>query len=533
MENIIFFMFFLLCLLSLTFGLNDLSNFSRSSFPTGFVFGAASAAYQYEGGAFEGGKGASIWDTFTHRFPEKISDGSNGDVAIDLYHLYKDDVKLMKSIGLDAFRMSISWPRILPNGKLSGGVNKEGIAFYNNLIDELLANGITPFVTLFHWDLPQALEDEHRGFLSPLIVDDFKDFAEICFKEFGDRVKNWITLNEPFSFANGGYDGGVVGNLAPLRCSPWANCQQGNSATEPYVVAHHLLLWHAQAAKLYKQTYLPIQKGQIGVTLVTHWIVPYSSSILDVKAAQRALDFMYGWFVNPLVYGEYPMIMREILGNRLPEFTNDQTTLLKGSFDFLGLNYYTGNYAAHVPSSNGVNVSSSTDNMARLSTDIDGVPIGDPTGVSSFYVYPKGLRDLLIYTKEIYNNPTIYITENGMGDLNSGNFKVDTEDSQRTDFYNRHLRAVREAIEHGVNIKGYFAWSFLDNFEWNSGYTLRFGLCHVDYKNGLKRTLKSSALWLKNCLQKTEFHSSNQTAFHCILYPDMNLDYILRTLKNE
>ncbi|XP_073142031.1 beta-glucosidase 12-like [Henckelia pumila] len=390
----------------------------------------------------------------------------------------------MKSIGLDAFRMSISWPRILPNGKLSGGVNKEGIAFYNDVFNELLANGIAPFVTLFHWDPPQALEDEYGGFLSPKIVDDFKDFAEICFNEFGDRVKNWITLNEPFTFANGGYDGGIVGNLAPGRCSPWANCQHGNSATEPYVVAHHLLLCHSEASNLYKQKYQPIQKGQIGVTLVSHWFVPYSTSILDVNAAQRALDFMYGWFMHPLVYGQYPTIMRQILGKRLPEFSDDQAAGLKGSFDFLGLNYYTGIYAAHLPNYidiGRVNVSSTTDNMARLSPDINGELIGEPTGLPSFYVYPRGLLDLLNYTKERYNNPNIYITENGIADPSSGNFTEDTEDLKRINFHNRHLRAVREAIAHGVNVKGYFAWSFLDNFEWDNGYTVRFGFCHVDY----------------------------------------------------
>ncbi|XP_020553369.1 furcatin hydrolase-like isoform X2 [Sesamum indicum] len=320
----------------------------------------------------------------------------------------------MKHLGLDAFRMSISWPRILPRGKLSGGINKEGIAFYNNVINELLANGITPFVTLFHWDLPQALEDEYLGFLSPRIVDDFQDFAELCFEAFGDRIKHWITVNEPFTFANCGYDGGFIGNLAPGRCSNRAICAKGNSATEPYIVAHHLLLAHATAARLYKRKFEPIQKGEIGIALVTHWFVPYSSSKLDVEAAQRALDFVYGWFIHPLVYGEYPEIMQSLVRSRLPKFTKEQAVMLKGSFDYLGLNYYTGNYAAHILSRTG-NISSTTDNMVRLSTEINGVPIGKPTGVSSFFIYPKGLHDLLLYTKEKYNNPTIYITENWYG----------------------------------------------------------------------------------------------------------------------
>ncbi|KAG8363567.1 hypothetical protein BUALT_Bualt19G0035900 [Buddleja alternifolia] len=475
------------------------SHFNRSSFPPGFVFGAGSSSYQYEGAAFEAGKGQSIWDTFTHKFPGKISDRSNGDVAIDFYHLYKEDVKLMKDIGMDAFRMSISWPRILPHGKLSGGVNKEGIAFYNSVFNELLAHGITPFVTLFHWDLPQALEDEYLGFLNPLIIDDFRGFADLCFKEFGDRVKHWMTMNEPYIFTNGGYDGGDGGNLAPGRCSSRADCPQGNSATEPYVVAHHMLICHATTVQLYKEKYQATQMGEIGISLESQWMVPYSSSKLDVKAAKRALDFIFGWFMHPLVYGNYPKTMQAIVGNRLPKFTVEQTAMLKGSFDFLGLNYYTANYASHLFSRNG-NISSTSDKMVHLSTDINGVPIGDPTGVSNIYVYPKGLHDLLIYTKEKYNNPTIYITENGIGDNNNGTAEHEIEDQQRIDFYDRHLHAVREAIKQGVNVKGLFTWSFLDDFEWTSGYTIRFGLCYVDYKNGLKRIPKRSTIWFKNSL---------------------------------
>ncbi|KAL3615392.1 hypothetical protein CASFOL_041053 [Castilleja foliolosa] len=472
---------------------NQLAPFNRSSFSHDFMFGAASSAYQFEGAAFEGGKGPSIWDTFTHKFLEKIADRSNGDVANNFYNLYKEDVKLIKNLGLDTFRFSISWPRVLPRGKLSGGVNKEGIAFYNNVINELLANEY-----IFHWDLPQALEDEYTGFLSPLIVDDFRDFSELCFKEFGDRVKHWITLNEPFTYTNGGYDGSFIGNLAPGRCS---SCTHGNSATEPYIVAHHLLLSHAAAVKLYKDKYQATQKGIIGITLVTHWFVPFSKSRLDAKAAQRALDFLFGWFLDPVVFGRYPRIMETIVGDRLPEFTKEQSEMLKGSYDFIGVNYYTGNYAAHILSRSG-NVTSSSDNMARLTTDINGVPIGNPTGVPIFFSYPKGLHDLLVYTKKKYNNPLIYITETGIGDLDNQTLKNSINDPQRVDFYNTHLHAVAKAIEEGVNVKGFIAWSFLDNFEWGSGYTLRFGLCYVDYKNGLKRIPKKSALWFRNGLLK-------------------------------
>ncbi|KAL0374163.1 UNVERIFIED_CONTAM: Furcatin hydrolase [Sesamum radiatum] len=356
----------------------------------------------------------------------------------------------------EGWRVSDDEGRCKGDGKLSEGVNKEGVAFYNNVFNELLANDITPFVTLFHWDLPQALEDEYLGFLSPHIVDDFKDFAELCFKEFGDHIKHWATINEPFIFVSSGYDGGLTGNSAPGRCSNRAVCAQGNSATEPYIVAHHLLLAHAAAARLYKEKYQPNNPGSLDPepanskgrnrNSTSESLPPYSSSRLDVKAAERALDFMYGWFINPLVYGEYPRTMQFLVGSRLPKFTKEQAAMVKGSFDYVGLNYYTGNYAAHI-SSRSESISSATDSMVRLSTEINGVPIGKPTGLKAFFVYPKGLHNLLVYTKERYNNPIIYIMETGMSDGNNGTIKYAIEDLQRVDFYNSHTRAVLRAIK--------------------------------------------------------------------------------------
>ncbi|KAI8545739.1 hypothetical protein RHMOL_Rhmol07G0061400 [Rhododendron molle] len=449
---------------------NFSSSFNRTSFPPGFVFGTASSAYQFEGAWKEGGKGPSIYDVFTHKYPDKFANRSNGDVALDFYHRYKEDVQLMKFMGMDGFRFSISWTRLLPSLK--------------------------PFVTIFHWDLPQALEDEYLGFLSPRIVDDFADFAELCFKEFGDRVKHWITMNEPWTFIDNGYN---TGALAPGRCSAWMNndCTGGDSATEPYIVAHHMLLSHGATVKIYKEKYQASQKGQIGITLVTYWFLPYSNSKANVIAAQRALDFMYGWFIDPLVYGKYPEIMRQIVGKRLPEFTPEQAKLVKGSYDFIGLNYYTGNYAANEPSSNSVNVSYSSDSMTNQTTEHNGVPIGNPTGVSIFYIFPKGLTDLLIYTKEKYNDPVIYITECGMGDYNNQTTKVGVQDYLRIYFYRRHLGALLTAIKADVKVKGFFAWAFLDNFEWGSGYTLRFGLGYIDYHDNLKRYPKRSAFWFR------------------------------------
>ncbi|CAO2035428.1 unnamed protein product [Urochloa humidicola] len=384
---------------------------SRRSFPKGFVFGTSSSSYQYEGGAKEGGKGQSIWDTFTHQHPEKIADRSNGDVAADSYHLYKEDVQLMKDMGMDAYRFSISWTRILPNGSLSGGINREGVNYYNNLINELLSKGVQPYVTIFHWDSPQALEDKYGGFLSPNIINDFKNYAEVCFKEFGDRVKHWITFNQPFTFASGGY---ATGTKAPGRCSPWeqGKCSVGDSGREPYLVGHHELLAHAETVQLYKEKYQATQKGKIGITLVSHWFLPFSHSKSSNAAAKRAVDFMFGWFMDPLIRGDYPASMKGLVGNRLPKFTKEQSELVKGSFDFIGLNYYTTNYADSLPPSNGLNTSYSTDSQANLTGVRNGVPIGPRAASPWLYVYPEGFRELLLFIKQYYGNPTIYITEN-------------------------------------------------------------------------------------------------------------------------
>ncbi|KAM7472465.1 hypothetical protein LguiA_010648 [Lonicera macranthoides] len=340
--------------------------FNRSSFPDDFVFGAASAAYQIEGAAKEGGRGPNIWDTFTHNHPEKIWDQSTGDVAIDFYHRYKEDIKMLKELGMEAFRFSISWTRILPRGSISGGVNLEGIKFYNNVINECLSYGLKPFVTLLHWDPPQALEDEYGGCLHPRIVNDYRDYVDICFKEFGDRVKYWITMNEPLSFSMFAY---ATGTYAPGRCSNFVgNCTKGNSGTEPYIVAHHLLLAHGAAVKVYKDKYQRSQKGEIGITLVTHWFVPKTPTLASLKASNRAIDFYLGWFLHPITYGDYPPSMRTNVGHRLPKFTEEESKMLKGSLDFLGMNYYTSNYASPALSVNRFNLSYTTDHHADLTS---------------------------------------------------------------------------------------------------------------------------------------------------------------------
>ncbi|KAL5055816.1 hypothetical protein RYX36_036498 [Vicia faba] len=463
----------------------QIGSLNRNYFPNGFIFGTSSSAYQYEGASTESGRGSSIWDTFAHTYPDKIMDGNNGDVAVDSY----------------LFLFINYVPLIYVEGKLSGGVNQDGIDYYNNLINELLANGLQPFVTLFHWDLPQSLEDEYGGFLSPLIIKDFQDYAELCFKTFGDRVKHWITLNEPQSYSQNGY---TNGEMAPGRCSSWLNpnCTGGDSGTEPYLVAHHQLLAHAAAVNVYKTKYQISQNGFIGISLLITWFVPLSDNKLNQKAAERATDFMFGWFMDPLTNGDYPKTMRGLVKSRLPKFSKEQSRLLNGSFDFIGINYYSSGYASDAPQLRNVNASYLTDSLSQISFSRNGKSIGVNVASDWLYVYPKGLRDLLIYTKEKYNNPLIYITENGINEYDDPSLSLEESllDIYRIDYYYRHLFYLRDSIKAGVNVKGYFAWSLLDNFEWHMGYTMRFGITFVDYKNGLKRHQKLSGSWFKNFL---------------------------------
>ncbi|KAF3450133.1 hypothetical protein FNV43_RR06213 [Rhamnella rubrinervis] len=339
--------------------------------------------------------------------------------------------------------------------------------------------GIMPFVTIFHWDVPQALEEEYGGFLKPQIVKDYEEYAEFVFKTFGDRVKNWCTLNEPTIFTLIGYD---LGYNAPGRCSPYVgSCLGGDSATEPYLVAHHLLLAHAAAVKVYKQKYQASQKGKIGITLVTDWYKAKYNTQSSIEAASRALDFNIGWFLHPLTYGDYPKIMRSILGNRLPKFNTFESNSLIGSFDYLGLNYYTANYADALPPA--------TANHSFY------------THISTFFSYPRGLEELLIYIKDKYKNPPLYVTENGLGDPNTLSFDETIKDSLRIRYLHTHILHISKAMKEGANVKGYYIWTFLDDFEWANGYTKRFGIVYVDFKT-LKRHLKFSAYWFKMFLLK-------------------------------
>ncbi|CAN1250351.1 Furostanol glycoside 26-O-beta-glucosidase [Linum perenne] len=393
----------------------------RWNFPEGFVFGTATSSYQIEGAYNLAGKGPSVWDRFTHQFPDRILGGGNGDTALDPYNHFKDDIKRMVYMNVDAYRFSISWTRVIPSGRISDGICEEGIAFYHKLLDVLIETKIDAYVTIWHWDTPQLLEAEYGGFLSRNIVKDYEDYCDLLFKEYGSKVKKWITLNEPMGLTLKAYDEGV---FAPGHCSPWVNraCRLGDSGIEPYIVAHNLLLAHSAAYHLYKSKYQHLT-AEIGVTYVTHWFIRYATDSHGITTGTRPVSFT----IQPL--GSYWQ-----------------------------------------------------------------------------YFYPEGLRVLLEYTKETYMNPVIYITENGLSNKDNATQTLAEalRDESRIDFYNSHLTSVLTAMkEKQVNVKGYFVWSYVDNFEWNEGYTVRFGLNYVNYTD-LTRHTKHSACWFTNFCIKTK-----------------------------
>ncbi|KAF5192146.1 Beta-glucosidase [Thalictrum thalictroides] len=412
--------------------------------------------------------------------------------------LLQHDVDIMEKLNFDAYRFSISWSRIYPNGV--GEVNWEGVAYYHRLIDYLIHKGITPYACLVHQDLPYALEEKYQGWLNHQIVKDYADYADFCFKTFGDKVKHWFTFNEPRITASMGYDTGL---FPPARCSkPYGNCTAGNSSIEPYIVTHNILISHATAVQIYRKNYQTTQKGHIGIILDFNWYEPLSTSMVDEQAAQRARDFHLGWYLHPIVYGDYPAAMRKNVGNRLPSFSDAEAKMIKGSMDFLGINQYTAYYAHHPYNKPPIVKSYQTDWHADLAYERHGIPLGHLANSDWLYITPWGMYKVVKYIKAHYGNPTMLIMENGMDDAGNGTLPKALHDTTRINYYKTYLHNLKGAIDEGAKVKGYFVWSLLDNFEWKAGYTSRFGIVYIDFINDLKRYPKMSAYWFRSLLTK-------------------------------
>ncbi|KAK3934173.1 putative beta-glucosidase [Diplogelasinospora grovesii] len=473
--------------------------FLKGALPADFQWGYATAAPQIEGAWNADGKGLSIWDVFGHT-PGKVKDGSTCDDACRSYDLYKADVARMKEYGVTAYRFSLSWSRIIPLGGADDPVNEAGIKFYNNLINELLANGITPFVTLFHWDTPQALEDRYGGMLNKeKYTPDFIRYARVCFERFGDRVKNWITYNEPGVYTLAGYAAGVH---APGRSSFRDRNEHGDSSTEPFTVAHTELVSHAYVCDMYKKEFQPTQKGTIMITLHGNWSEPYDETDpKDVEAAERAREFEIAWFADPLYgSGDYPASMRQQLGDRLPTFTEEEKRLVKGSSEFYGMNSYTSFFMQHRDGPADIN--DHKGNVIVHDKNKQGVERGIESDTPWLRTSPWGWAKLLRWIWGRYKTP-IYITENGTTAKGEHDWKPKgpedvLEDPHRIDFFRAYVGEVAKACQEGIIIKSYFGWTFTDNWEWAAGYTDRFGVTWVDFESeDKKRYAKRSAYFLK------------------------------------
>jgi beta-glucosidase len=428
-------------------------NMNKDNFPSDFIWGAATASYQIEGAADEGGRGESVWDRFCAT-PGKVRGGDSGAIACDFYHRYRDDIRLMGELGLDAFRFSIAWPRILPAGR--GRVNAAGLDFYDRLVDELLANGIQPYATLFHWDTPQVLEDE-GGWAVRSTAEAFVPYVEAVVDRLGDRVEHWITHNEPWVVAWLGYG---WGEHAPGR----------RSDADAIATAHHLLLSHGWAVQAIRER---APHAQVGITLNLAHVDAASDAAEDVAAAQMVDGHNNRWFLDPIFRGEYPADMLE---RYTPPVRVGDLQTIAARIDFLGVN----NYSRHVVSEG-----------PKLVRD----PEAHATDMG-WEVYPDGLYKLLVRLQRDYAPPALYITENGaaFGDVRTHDGAV--HDPERVAYLESHVDAVARATAEGAAVKGYFVWSLLDNFEWAYGYSKRFGIVYVDYPT-LERVPKDSFHWYR------------------------------------
>ncbi|RLN30577.1 beta-glucosidase 20-like isoform X1 [Panicum miliaceum] len=437
--------------------------FTVDDFPDEFTFGAGTAAFQYEGAVAEDGKSPSIWNTFAHSARNPNED--SGDFACDGYHKYKEDVKLIKDIGLTAYRFSISWSRLIP--------------------------GIQVHAVIYHLDLPQILEDEYGGWLSPRIVDDFTAYADVCFREFGDRVAHWTTILEPNIIAQGFYD---IGIAASGHCSyPFGrDCTVGNSSLEPYLYLHYSLLAHSSVVRLYREKYQAVQKGVVGINLYSLCIYALTDSAEDIQATERANDFLC-CILHPFLFGDYPESMKKAAGTRLPSFSSYESKLVTGAFDFIGLNHYSSIYASNNPDASKMPVRDQAADVGALFGETR-----DGQTVTQYrpgrMVDPQGLEHVLKYIREKYGNISIYLQENGRGQIDDGD--DDLMDVERIDFLKKYIAGTLKAIRDGANVKGYSVWSLMDMYEIFGGNKAHFGLIRVDFRNPRRqRQPRLSAHW--------------------------------------
>ncbi len=436
-------------------------------FPSQFYWGTATASYQIEGGWNEDGKGASIWDTFSHT-QGKIEDGSTGDVACDHYHRWREDVALMKEIGCNAYRFSISWPRVIPLGK--GRINPAGLDFYDRLVDALLEAKITPFITLYHWDLPQALQDE-GGWANRDTAYYFADYASVVAHKLGDRVKHWITHNEPWVVAWIGYGWGVH---APGLKNEKIALQ----------VAHHLLLSHGVAVRVLRDA---CSGGEIGITLNLSPVHPASEREEDKLAARRYDGFLNRWFLDPIFYGHYPPDVLELYIQYAPRIDPGDMATISYKVDFLGVNYYSRSVMKFNP--------------AAGPLQAEGVaPEGAEFTEMGWEIYPPGLYEILMRVGRDYQPEKLYITENGAAFADEIAPDGGVHDLKRISYLREHFAQAQKAIQDGAKLAGYFIWSLMDNFEWAHGFTKRFGIIYTDYQTQ-KRIMKDSALWYKKVIE--------------------------------
>jgi beta-glucosidase len=439
-------------------------------FPRGFAWGAATAAYQIEGGWNEDGKGESIWDRFV-RMRGKIRDGSTGEVACDHYHRYLQDIQLMQLLGLRAYRFSVSWPRVLPEGR--GEVNAAGLDFYDRLVDALLSAEIEPFATLYHWDLPQRLQ-EQGGWASREVTDHFEGYADVVSRRLGDRVHHWMTHNEPWVVA---FVGHLYGEHAP----------GSRNLRTALQVAHHLLLSHGRAAPVLRAN--GDRRTRVGIVHNLEWVNPASGREEDLAAARRHDGAFNRWFLDPIFRSSYPEDMVSWYGASSPAVEAGDLELIGAPVDFLGVNYYTRRTLAHDERGDFLKV-------RRVFYHF--VPHAD---YEQWEVSPEGLFLILRRVHQEYGAPVMYVTESGTPLPDRVGADGAIHDQARIDYLSRHMAAGWHAIQEGVKLRGYFVWSLLDNFEWNLGYSKRFGLAYVDW-GSQSRTLKDSGRWYRETIAR-------------------------------